>query len=94
MPILFWLPLIYASALLELAASRTDNRSRAHLATVSGDMTDAKSNMPPRHGVPCPDQPSDNPDVRGQWLMMAQTWFKLAENAGGVPPASGRCLYR
>ena len=45
MPILFWLALIYASALLELAASRTDNRSRAHLATVSGDMTDAKSSF-------------------------------------------------
>jgi hypothetical protein len=55
MPILFWLPLIYVSALLELAASGTDNRSRAHLATVSGDMTDAKSSFAeyPRQGMVC-----------------------------------------
>ncbi len=32
---------------------------------------------------------SDVPDVQARWLVMSQTWFKLAQNAVGPPSQSG-----
>ena len=52
-------------------------------------MTDAKPNFGEYHrqGMVCLTlaQLSDAPDVQANWLKMAQSWFKLAQNADGMP---------
>jgi len=56
-------------------------------------MTDAKATFGEYHrqGMVCLTlaQLSDMPDVQAHWLKMAQSWFKLAQNADGMPQQSG-----
>jgi hypothetical protein len=52
-------------------------------------MTDAKPSFSEYHrqGMVCLTlaQLSDMPDVQAHWHKIAQNWFKLAQNADGVP---------
>jgi hypothetical protein len=52
-------------------------------------MTDAKTTFGEYHrqGMVCLTlaQLSDVPDVQTHWLNVAQSWFKLAQNADGMP---------
>ena len=55
----------------------------------SGAVTHAKSSFAVYHGqgMVCLTLAhlSDEPHVHGHWLLMARTWFKLAEDADDMP---------
>ena len=55
-------------------------------------MTEAKPNFGEYHrqGMACLTMArlSDVPDVQARWLMMSQTWFKLAQKADDLPSQS------
>ena len=59
-------------------------------------MTDAKSSFAVYHGqgMVCLTLAhlSDEPHVHGHWLLMARTWFKLAEDADGMPSQRANVL--
>ena len=93
MPMLFWLPLIFMNALskwrLRHQKCAKTNRPEQPVAMTEGSRTLANITAKAWRVLSLANL-SDVPDVQARWLMMSQTWFKLAQKADDPSSQSNR----